>query len=153
MMLNAMRSVRRLVYLHTITVFTHSGVEYRYDIVPASTNSRSSGHNTLLVGIRSAEDVYSSAKRRELSSALEASRLAMSQMNTRMHDPRGMSAATSVVDSSQSAFDATTSQTASTAADAIAPLNTALLYVGKIVQIGDQIAQVGPCLRLHTLVS
>jgi hypothetical protein len=47
-----------------------------------------------------------------------------------------------IVNSSEVAIDVATSEGLGIAADAIAPLNTVLNYVGKIVQMGDQIAQV-----------
>jgi hypothetical protein len=60
-----------------------------------------------------------------------------------MHGPRDLSAATSAVNSSELITDA---EPLSVATSAIAPLDTALKHVGKIVQMGDQIAQVRFCL-------
>jgi hypothetical protein len=116
-------------------------LEYNYEIVQ-SLSSQSSNHITLTVAFRRMEEVASSSKTQGLTTASEVAKLAISQMDERMRGPRGLSAATSAVNSSELATDAATSEPVSVAVDAIAPLDTALKYVGKIVQMGDQIAQV-----------
>jgi hypothetical protein len=88
------------------------------------------------------EEGASPSKTPALSTASDATRLAISQMDVRMHGPRGLSTVTNIVDSSQSAIDVASSGTLGVAGDAITPLGTAIKFVDKIVQLGDQIAQV-----------